>query len=70
MSCSEYINLSTLNKEYFSSIRGCIKESSLDSAAEYADYFTYTGSETSGFKLNVYRLLRSKYCIGNNAVNV
>ncbi|HPO11600.1 MAG TPA: LamG domain-containing protein, partial [bacterium] len=64
--CSEYINLSTLNKEYFSSIRGCVKESSLDSAAEYADYFTYTGSETSGFKLNVYRLLRSKYCIGNN----
>lgn len=61
--CSEYINLSNSNKEYFSSIKGCVKESSLSSIEkEYADYFTYTGSETSGFKLNVYRLLRSKFC--------
>lgn len=61
--CSEYINLTTLNKEYFSTIKSCVKESSLSTTEkEYADYFTYTGSESSGFKLNVYRLLRSKYC--------
>lgn len=30
--------------------------------ANYVDYFTYTGSETSGYKLNVYRLLRTKAC--------
>ncbi len=33
--------------------------------AQYVDYFTYTGSETSGYKLNIYRLLRTKVCSNN-----
>lgn len=70
--CSKFYNLDDGQKteEYFSSIESCVKESSLGDGStskpnkEFADYFTYTGSETSGFKLNVYRLLRAQYCNG------
>lgn len=44
---------------------GAVVGSCKKSTAQYADYFTYTGSETSGYKLNVYRLLRTKACSNN-----
>ncbi|MEZ7821023.1 MAG: LamG domain-containing protein, partial [Patescibacteria group bacterium] len=44
---------------------GSVAGSCKKEAAQYADYFTYTGSETSGYKLNVYRLLRTKACSNN-----
>lgn len=40
----------------------CATGTCVKSKAQFADYFTYTGSETSGYKLNVYRLLRTKSC--------
>jgi len=40
----------------------CATGTCVKAKAQYADYFTYTGSETSGYKLNVYRLLRTKAC--------
>ena len=69
--CSKYINLDAKTDEYFSTIKSCVREDSLGygygtTAKEFADYFTYAGSEVSGFRMNVYRLLRSKYCEGTS----
>lgn len=44
---------------------GSVTNACVKAKAQYADYFTYTGSETSGYKLNVYRLLRTKACSNN-----
>ncbi len=47
---------------------GAIVGSCSKATAQYTDYFTYTGSETSGYKLNVYRLLRTKACSNDKTV--
>ncbi|MFA5133898.1 MAG: hypothetical protein WC459_03810 [Patescibacteria group bacterium] len=50
--CDEFTNLENESKEYFSFVRQCIKPN----AAEDAVFYTWEGSDTSGYQLKSHKL--------------
>lgn len=51
--CDEFTNLATEAKEYFSFIRQCIK---LDPKDQWDTFYTWEGSDTTGYQLRAHRL--------------
>lgn len=61
--CDEFTNLATEQREYFSDLRAC--QASNEGSASY---YTWQGSEESGFQLRVWNLLESNVGnVGNRA---
>lgn len=51
--CDEFTNLATEAKEYFSFVRQCIK---LDPKDQWDTFYTWEGSDTTGYQLRAHRL--------------
>ncbi|MEK7516528.1 MAG: carbohydrate binding domain-containing protein, partial [Patescibacteria group bacterium] len=54
--CDEFTNVETEEREYFTFLRACIKSPSPDEAT----YYTWVGSETTGFQLEAHRLKKGE----------
>lgn len=65
--CDEFTNLSTEAREYFTELRAC--QTRTQAGSDSAIYYTWEGSEESGFQLRVWNLLKtniSGVVYGNN----